>query len=270
MDIFKKNINLIEQVIKISKEAGESILEIYNNPDIEFELKDDFSPLTKADLTSHQIIVKKLKEITPTIPILSEEKSNIPFSIRSKWRIYWLIDPLDGTKEFLKRNGEFTVNISLINNKRPIFGVIYIPINNHLFWGAKDLGSFEVQGDMEPKKINISEDIKQPIRIITSRSHPSEELNRWLKRINNHRLIKKGSSLKFCSVANGEADLYPRLGPTCEWDIAAGDAILTFAGGQVITQDKKKILYNLKENFLNPNFFALGNQSLIEDFLDLS
>ena len=265
MDIFKKNINLIEQVIKVAKEAGESILEIYNSLDIEFELKDDFSPLTKADLTSHQIIVNKLKEITPAIPILSEEESNIPFSIRSKWRIYWLIDPLDGTKEFLKRNGEFTVNISLINNKRPIFGVIYIPINDHLFWGAKDLGSFEVQGDMEPKKINISEEIKRPIRIITSRSHPSKKLNLFLKRIGEHRLIQKGSSLKFCLIANREADLYPRLGPTSEWDIAAGDAILTFAGGKLITTDQKKIFYNSKESLLNPNFYAFSDQKLIEE-----
>ena len=172
---------------------------------------------------------------------------------------------LDGTKEFLKRNGEFTVNIALINNKRPIFGVIYIPISDHLFWGAKDLGSFEVQGDMEPKKINISEEIKRPIRIITSRSHPSKKLNLFLKRIGEHRLIQKGSSLKFCLIANREADLYPRLGPTSEWDIAAGDAILTFAGGKLITTDKKKIFYNSKESLLNPNFYAFSDQKLIEE-----
>ena len=261
--------DLIEQLIKISKEAGKAILEVYNS-DFDYELKEDLSPLTKADTASHNIICERLEALTPDIPILSEENSDIPFNIRSQWNQYWLVDPLDGTKEFIKRNGEFTVNIALIEDKIPKFGVIYIPVSNEIYWGLENHGSYYQKNIHEKKRIQVSEITHNPLRIITSRSHENIIPQSFLDQIGNPEIINKGSSLKFCLIAAGEADIYPRLGPTSEWDTAAGEAIVKYAGGYVTTMKGDQILYNKKESFINPNFLVSSNSELITKFIDFS
>ena len=257
------NENLLE-IINISVDAGEVILNYYNE-NVDVIYKDDESPLTKADLASHKIITDSIKKITPDIPILSEEEF-IDWKIRKKWKKYWLIDPLDGTKEFIKKNDEFTVNIALIENNRPILGVIYTPALNELFYSIKNFGSYKILTKKklntlkEAKRISINKKKSNKIKIVGSRSHSNPILDKWVnKNFNEFDILQKGSSLKFCLIAEGSADIYPRFGPTSEWDIAAGHIILEEAGGKLKSIDNKEILYNEKENILNPEFFAYSN-----------
>ena len=255
--------NLLE-IVNISVDAGEVILNYYNE-NVDVIYKDDESPLTKADLASHKIITDSIKKITPDIPILSEEEF-IDWKIRKKWKKYWLIDPLDGTKEFIKKNDEFTVNIALIENNRPILGVIYTPALNELFYSIKNCGSYKILTKKklntlkEAKRISINKKKSNKIKIVGSRSHSNPILDKWVnKNFNEFDILQKGSSLKFCLIAEGSADIYPRFGPTSEWDIAAGHIILEEAGGKLKSIDNKEILYNEKENILNPEFFAYSN-----------
>ena len=255
--------NLLE-ILNISVDAGEVILNYYNE-NVDVIYKDDESPLTKADLASHKIITDSIKKITPDIPILSEEEF-IDWKIRKKWKKYWLIDPLDGTKEFIKKNDEFTVNIALIENNRPILGVIYTPALNELFYSIKNFGSYKILTKKklntlkEAKRISINKKKSNKIKIVGSRSHSNPILDKWVnKNFNEFDILQKGSSLKFCLIAEGSADIYPRFGPTSEWDIAAGHIILEEAGGKLKSIDNKEILYNEKENILNPEFFAYSN-----------
>ena len=257
------NENLLE-IINISVDAGEVILNYYNE-NVDVIYKDDESPLTKADLASHKVITDSIKKITPDIPILSEEEF-IDWKIRKKWKKYWLIDPLDGTKEFIKKNDEFTVNIALIENNRPILGVIYTPALNELFYSIKNFGSYKILTKKklntlkEAKRISINKKKSNKIKIVGSRSHSNPILDKWVnKNFNEFDILQKGSSLKFCLIAEGSADIYPRFGPTSEWDIAAGHIILEEAGGKLKSIDNKEILYNEKENILNPEFFAYSN-----------
>ena len=257
------NENLLE-IINISVDAGEVILNYYNE-NVDVIYKDDESPLTKADLASHKIITDSIKKITPDIPILSEEEF-IDWKIRKKWKKYWLIDPLDGTKEFIKKNDEFTVNIALIENNRPILGVIYTPALNELFYSIKNFGSYKILTKKklntlkEAKRISINKKKSNKVKIVGSRSHSNPILDKWVnKNFNEFDILQKGSSLKFCLIAEGSADIYPRFGPTSEWDIAAGHIILEEAGGKLKSIDNKEILYNEKENILNPEFFAYSN-----------
>ncbi len=258
--------NIIE-VIKISKDAGESILEIYKKMNSDFELKEDKSPLTEADIVSHNIIVKALRILTPDLPILSEEESEIPFNVRSTWKQYWLIDPLDGTKEFINRNGEFTVNIALIKNNKPILGVIFVPVTNEVFYGYENGGSFYKKGKSKEKKIEVNNNYKKNIRVVSSRSHLNDRLASFLKKIKASKSISIGSSLKFCLIASGKADIYPRFGPTSEWDTAAGHAIVKFAGGSILTLKKQELTYNTKESLLNPDFIASCNRKMAEEII---
>ncbi len=255
--------NLLE-IVNISVDAGEVILNYYNE-NVDVIYKDDESPLTKADLASHKIITDSIKKITPDIPILSEEEF-IDWKIRKKWKKYWLIDPLDGTKEFIKKNDEFTVNIALIENNRPILGVIYTPALKELFYSIKNFGSYKILTKKklntlkEAKRISINKKKSNKIKIVASRSHSNPILDKWVKKnFNEFDILQKGSSLKFCLIAEGSADIYPRFGPTSEWDIAAGHIILEEAGGKLKSIDNKEILYNEKENILNPDFFAYSN-----------
>ena len=255
--------NLLE-IVNISVDAGEVILNYYNE-NVDVIYKDDESPLTKADLASHKIITDSIKKITPDIPILSEEEF-IDWKIRKKWKKYWLIDPLDGTKEFIKKNDEFTVNIALIENNRPILGVIYTPALNELFYSIKNFGSYKILTKKklntlkEAKRISINKKKSNKIKIVGSRSHSNPILDKWVnKNFNEFDILQKGSSLKFCLIGEGAADIYPRFGPTSEWDIAAGHIILEEAGGKLKSIDNKEILYNEKENILNPEFFAYSN-----------
>ena len=260
------NEQLIISTIEIAQEAGEAIIEIYNS-DFDYQLKKDLTPITAADNISHNIITEELKMLAPKLPILSEENCDIPYKIRSQWSQYWLVDPLDGTKEFINRNGEFTVNIALIDNNRPVLGVIHIPVTNETYWGSKDNGSFYSNENNNVEQIYVSENHHNPIRLVTSRSHPSEMLNSLLEKIADYEILEVGSSIKFCLIASGQADCYPRFGPTSEWDIAAGDSIVKYAGGSVITTDGKPMTYNLKESFLNPNFLVTNGKIVSERLL---
>ena len=262
------NEQLISSTVEIAKLAGEGITEIYNS-DFDYQLKKDLSPITAADNLSHIIITKRLKILTPEIPILSEENCDIPYKIRANWTKYWLVDPLDGTKEFIKRNGEFTVNIALIENNTPIFGVIHLPVTSETYWGSQVNGSFYSSGNNDVKEIRVSENHQNPIRLVASRSHPSEMLNSLLKKIVDYEIIEVGSSIKFCQIASGQADCYPRFGPASEWDTAAGEAIVSSAGGHVVAASGNSMKYNVKEEYLNPNFIVSNGKIISERILSL-
>ena len=246
---------LLETVLTISKNAGKKILKIYNKPNIAVSYKDDNSPLTLEDKASNEIIEKGLKKLTPTIPILSEEGKNIPYSERKKWDCFWLVDPLDGTKEFIKRNGEFTVNVALIKNNYPIFGSVYAPYRKELFWALEGLGAWKSIDKNKDQKIKVSKSNKKT-RIVISRSHPNEKVLDYISHYHQHELIRMGSSLKLCCIADGRADIYPRLGPTSEWDIGASQCVVEQAGGSVIEYTTNNRLRYNKENILNPFFIV--------------
>ena len=265
------NQEVILDILNIAIDAGKEILKIYKK-NFNVDLKADKSPITEADINSNNLIKKRLIEIEKNIPILTEE-SLVNWETRRVWKKYWLIDPLDGTKEFVNRNGEFTVNISLIENNTPIFGVIYAPEKSLLYYGIKNNGSYKLitQDNIntlsEFKKININNNTTYKTKIIGSRSHSNKDFQIWVeKNFSQYELISIGSSLKFCFLAEGTADIYPRLGPTSEWDIAAGHIILEEAGGKLISFDNKDIMYNTKENIVNPNFLAYGNVSKLNKY----
>ena len=262
--------SLIENLIRISKDAGDAIMDIYET-EFDVNIKSDKSPLTKADLSSNKIICQSLKEITPAIPILSEESSDIPYQERMKWKQYWLVDPLDGTKEFIKKNGEFTTNIALISKNRPILGVINAPAKNEIFWGSKDIGAYHLMGRSvsNKKKISVSQHDKNNLRIVTSRSHPSGVLKTLIGKLERFEVVSVGSSLKFCLIAKGEADCYPRLGPTCEWDTAAGEIIAESAGATIVDTRNNPIKYNKASGFLNPNFIVASTKALSGELVSM-
>jgi 3'(2'), 5'-bisphosphate nucleotidase len=263
---------LIEQAIVASVHAGKEILKVYEG-EIIVEMKDDKSPLTEADKRSNTAIVHYLE--STALPVLSEEGKSIDYTERAKWDLFWLVDPLDGTKEFIKRNGEFTVNIALIKNQTPVGGVIYAPVLNELFFSLEGFGSYKIKAtDLEfSKSISkwdffidlISQSIKlprakskRPFTVVASRSHMSEETTVFIDELKakhgDINLISKGSSLKLCLVAEGAAEVYPRFAPTMEWDTAAGHAIALGAGLTVRHTDSNEPLVYNKENLLNPWF----------------
>ena len=245
----------IKHLIDLSVEAGKAILEIYNSDDFGVETKSDNSPLTKADKSSNAIIEKGLKKLYPEIPILSEEGKEIPFEERKNWKQFWLVDPLDGTKEFIKRNGEFTVNIALIENNSPTFGVIYVPVTDEIYYGGQEFGSWKNE-----QKILVS--TKSPtdeLSVVQSRSHSGEEENEFYSEYKIKESLSNGSSLKICLVAEGKAEIYFRSGPTWEWDTGAGHAILLGAGGYFVNKDKTELVYN-KEIIKNFGFITSSFQ----------
>ncbi len=245
----------IDQICDIARLAGAAIMEIYSG-DHAVEFKDDKSPLTAADKASHLAIVAGLERHYPEIPILSEEGRDIPYEERKGWERFWLVDPLDGTKEFIKRNGEFTVNIALIEDGLPVLGVVYVPAQDKLYFGSTSGGGFVQQGQEQPVPIQVRvADPGAGLTVVMSRSHPSPELEEYLKGIKVAEALPVGSSLKLCVVAEGKADLYPRLGPTMEWDTAAGHALVVSAGGTVNTPEGAALVYN-KPNLLNPHFIV--------------
>jgi 3'(2'), 5'-bisphosphate nucleotidase len=247
--------SIITNLIEISILAGEKILETYetNEPS---EVKTDGSPVTKADKESHQVITEGIKKIWPRMPILSEEDSIFPYSERSKWQLYWLIDPLDGTKEFIKKNGEFTTNIALISKNTPILGVVHNPLSNETYVGSQLLGSYLYNGEVCKRKLVIDErKINTTPRIVISRSHKNQKTSNFLSLIGEHKIIVSGSSIKFCLIADNKADIYPRLSPTSEWDTGAGHAVAIYSGGKVIT-NSGALEYNKKESYLNDSFIV--------------
>lgn len=250
---------LMPELLTLSRLAGERILQIYDT-DFGVEKKADNSPLTQADMASHHTIVDGLAQLTPRIPVLSEESQAISFAERASWEEYWLVDPLDGTREFVKRNGEFTVNIALIQACEVVLGVVYAPVSQDLFYASRGAGSFLAQGSAAAEKIQCRSPTAE-LTVAGSRSHPGERLQGFLQRLGEHQLVSMGSSLKFCLVAQGQADLYARLGPTSEWDSAAAQCVVEEAGGQVTDTGMQALRYNTKDSLLNPEFFVFGAQS---------
>lgn len=246
----------LKVVLSIARDAGDAIMEIYNK-DFTVDYKDDKSPLTEADLKSNEIICSKLEELYPTIPIMSEENKEIPYKERKAWEYYWCIDPIDGTKEFIKKNGEFTINIALIHKNTPVLGVVYAPALKDMYSAKKGNGAFK-NGKKLPLKVNNTPE--KCLHVIASKSHLSEETQAFIdelaKTTQNIKQVSKGSSLKLCMVAEGEADIYPRLAPTMEWDTAAADAIVRESGEMTYQYNNEcPLIYN-KENLLNPWFIV--------------
>ncbi len=249
---------LLPQIIELATDAGERILKVYET-DFDVTHKSDESPLTAADMAAHNAILAGLAILTPDLPVLSEESVNIPFEERKKWSTYWLVDPLDGTREFVKRNGEFTVNIALIHEHEPILGVIYTPVSGLTYYAARGHGAWKRIGDGPAERIHTRK--KTPGRTVVagSRSHRGDSLNAFLKNLGEYDIISMGSSLKSCLVAEGKADIYPRLGPTSEWDTGAAQCIVEEAGGRVIQLDGTPLRYNTKDSLLNPHFLVVGD-----------
>lgn len=245
----------------IARNAGATIMRYYRAPDFEARIavqsKGDDSPLTQADLAAHKVITAELKKLTDPslaeLPQLSEESANIDWQERQQWQTYWLIDPLDGTKEFIKRNGEFTVNIALVHQGQPVAGVVYAPALQTMYSGASKLGAFK-----EGQAIKARQDAETAVlRVVGSRSHPSAETQAYLEQLGQpYELVPMGSSLKLCLVAESKAHLYPRLGPTSEWDTAAAHAVCLAAGAEVVTTEGLPLRYNQKESLLNPHFIV--------------
>ena len=256
------SINLNEQrvqdLILLAESAGHAILNFYER-DAEVRQKGDASPLTAADLASHQAILHGLQALTPDIPVLSEESTPIDDQERLSWSTYWLVDPLDGTKEFLNRNGEFTVNIALIEDNVPSFGIVHVPVEGLTYVGQAKKGAFRLDAAHTQVSLHVAEQASDPLQILGSRSHPAPDLDAYLTQQGPFIMKPVGSSLKFCRVAEGSADLYPRFGPTSEWDTAAGQAVLESAGGRVVDLQGHRLRYNLKTSLLNPYFLAFGD-----------
>jgi 3'(2'), 5'-bisphosphate nucleotidase len=252
---------LLQGVQRIAEQAAHKILEVYNS-DFHVANKQDSSPLTEADLASNVAICDGLRSLTPELPILSEESVAIPFAERSQWRRYWLVDPLDGTKEFVKRNGEFTVNIALIDGHEVALGVVQVPCTGVLYYAAKGIGSFKVNKGGMPERLRTRQAQAGSLIVSGSRSHGGEMLEKFTSKLPGPvELISKGSSLKLCLVAEGAADIYPRFGLTSEWDTAAAQCIVEQAGGSVTDLQFQQVLYNTKDDILNPHFLVIGDPS---------
>ena len=261
---------LIAAVRRIAREAGDAILQIYRDHErgesVGLQHKQDQSPLTAADLAAHRLISAGLAALTPEWSVLSEESAEVPLAVRRRWSRFWLVDPLDGTKEFLSRNGEFTVNIALIDSHQPVFGVVHVPVKDLDYWGvvsgvaASSAGAWRARlrgSVVEP--IRVARPAAHPVRVVGSRSHRGDSLDGFLTRLGAHELVAMGSSLKFCVLAEGGADVYPRLGPTSEWDTAAAHAVVRGAGGQVVQLDGVALEYNRRDTWLNPHFIAYAD-----------
>jgi len=256
-------------VSEIAKLAGEKILDIYEQ-EISVEWKENDSPLTEADRRSHEYITSGLEKLQIKYPILSEEGKVIPYEERHLWRRYWLIDPLDGTKEFIKRNGEFTVNIALIDDGVPVLGVVYAPVLDVLYFASLESGAYKQVGSGQVERIKVCEYHEGDTwRVVASRSHMSEETEDLIRHLGKTELVSMGSSLKLCLVAEGAAHIYPRLAPTSEWDTAAAQCIVEQAGGMVVTPDMNPLRYNSKESLLNPHFIVCyGIDDLWTDYFN--
>jgi 3'(2'), 5'-bisphosphate nucleotidase len=251
--------DLLQPIVKIALEAGNIISKHYQSAtEIEVTKKDNNSPLTKADLAADKYIQQKLQDLTPGIPILSEESTLLDYDIRKHWNIYWLIDPLDGTKGFIKKNDQFTVNIVLIKNHEPILGVVYNPATFKCYYATKGSGAFRINPDKTIDKIKCNDKIPESgLKFAISGDHPSDKMQEALKLFGKHTTEAYSSSIKFCLIAEGSVHVYPRLKPTSEWDTGAAQIVLTEAGGTLISLDDfKPIRYNDSESILNPSFIA--------------
>ena len=255
---------LLDHVLGVAVAAGREILEVYQNP-FEVDHKDDGSPLTMADRRAHEAIVAELRVLTPDIPVFSEESEREVLATRRQWRRFWLVDPLDGTREFVRRSGDFTVNIALVDNGSPILGVVHSPVKNTSYYAAPGVGAFRDDTASTGATIRIRSADMKNMTMMKSHSHASPETGRFHRNLENRvgkvNIVSMGSSLKICLVAEGTADIYPRLGPTCEWDTAAAHCILEVAGGSLIDARGRSLRYN-KPDILNPWFLACGDPSV--------
>lgn len=248
---------LLEPVLAIAVAAGREIIEVYES-DFAVATKDDASPLTQADLRAHRVIVAGLAELTPEIPVLSEEAADIDYPTRRGWPRYWLVDPLDGTKEFVKRNGDFTVNIALIEGHEAVLGVVHVPVTGDSYIAARGVGAHLVRGGQR-QTLRTRTTPERPSLVVT-KSHRDTALDAFLADAPAHDQVSRGSSLKFCMVAEGLADLYPRTGPTSEWDTAAAQCVAECAGAVVLRlPDWQPLRYNTKDSLLNPGFVVIGD-----------
>jgi 3'(2'), 5'-bisphosphate nucleotidase len=252
----------IDFLVSLAQKAGDAIMEVYGR-DFSVETKDDKSPLTEADKKSNEVILKGLKEAYPSIPLISEENKLIPYAERKDWKSFWLIDPLDGTKEFIKKNGEFTVNIALIEEGVPVVGIVYVPAQGKTYYGVKGEGSFKIESrGNKPEPILNKEhySTKQKVTVVGSRSHLDENTMAFVEQLKAEgkdvEFSSSGSSIKFCMVAEGKADVYPRFAPTMEWDTGAAQAVVLYAGKNVLDRNTRQPLVYNKENLLNPYFIV--------------
>lgn len=260
MPIRKEPSQFLEQAISLAREAGRRIMDIYET-DFRVGSKPDDSPLTAADLAAHHCLAEGLDALRPQYPVLSEESAEIDATERAQWDTYWLIDPLDGTKEFIKRNGEFTVNIALIHKHQPVLGVVYAPAKDLCYFASEGCGAYRRTGTESPASIRVTSTAPATVRVVGSRSHATIALSLYLSRLGEHALVSIGSSLKLCLIAEGTADLYPRLGLTSEWDTAAAHCVVKEAGGEVVDLTGEPLSYNRRDSLLNPYFLAYGDKS---------
>ncbi|MCW4456221.1 3'(2'),5'-bisphosphate nucleotidase CysQ [Flavobacterium sp. MXW15] len=260
--------DLRETVIAIAQDAAAAIMKVYA-AGFEVERKHDDSPLTAADLAANRVIVESLARLTPDLPVLSEESAIMPWETRRHWSSYWLVDPLDGTREFVKRNGEFSVNIALIQHGAPAMGVVLAPVTGTVWHASRGESAYRREG-LHDTVLHTCTPAPAPLRVAASRSHRSARTEALLARMGEVEVVSQGSSLKFCRLAEGSLDVYPRLGPTSEWDTAAGQCVLQAAGGALLAADTgKPFRYNRRESLLNGDFVALGDPSLPwRDWLD--
>jgi 3'(2'), 5'-bisphosphate nucleotidase len=250
---------LVLDIARIARRAGAAILDIYQEADFGVETKADNSPLTRADRAANEVIVDGLRQLSFQAPIVSEENKAIPYTEREQYTRFWLVDPLDGTKEFIKRNGDFTVNIALIESGTPTLGVAYVPATDELYYAVKGQGAFlEKEGQRTQLQANPFRMTDAGLRVVASRSHLNDDTKAFFEELTDPKVISRGSSLKLLILAAGGAEVYPRLGPTMEWDIAAAHVILTEAGGHVIDRESGKELRYNKPSMLNPYFVAYG------------
>lgn len=248
--------SILPEVIRVADEASDRVLHIYQS-DFKVSYKEDESPITAADIASHEIIVRGLRNISRDIPILSEESVAAPWEERRHWRRFWLIDPIDGTRDFTQRTGEFTVNIAMIEDGVPVMGVVTAPALKEAFWGVKGEGAHKRDRTGLIHRIRVAEP-GQVKRVVASKNHLNDETRAFIDSLGEHQTVQAGSSLKFCRIAEGHADIYPRMGPTSEWDTGAAHAILRAAGGDVQSVDGLPLQYG-KKDVLNPHFIAAGN-----------
>lgn len=258
--------NLMQSIVAVARQAGDQILNIYRRDSgIEVQTKDDESPLTEADTLSHRHVIDSLQELTPELPVLSEESDDVPYKTRKHWSAYWLVDPLDGTKEFINRNDEFTVNIALVRDNEPVMGVVHAPALGITYFGIADQDAWRQRGQEEAVRIHgRAVATSGALGVVVSRSHGNEALEAMLEQLGQTfsglERVNMGSSLKVCLLAEGKADLYPRLGPTSEWDTAAAHAILRASGGDIYTTDFQPLTYNTRKSLINPEFIAVGDR----------
>jgi len=258
---------MISKIIELAEKAGGAILEVYSRSDFSVTNKADDSPLTAADTAAHGIILEGLAKLPPRLPVLSEESKHVLYGERKGWEVYWLVDPLDGTKEFIQKNGEFTVNIALVRSGVSVMGVVHVPVRHVTYYAEKGKGAFKKLENGESMPIRAQAHPSDKLKIILSRSHRGKEIDVFLQKAGAYESVSVGSSLKLCLVAEGSAHLYPRFWPSMEWDTAAAQCVVTESGGQIVDLRGQRLVYN-KEELLNPHFLASAAGQDISRFLD--